>query len=78
MYFYLSIILLVLGLVLIASPDTILSQESEYQKTIRDNSKVLGATLLGASYYTYTISTSDDSPTTPYLPSYDEATSTEQ
>ena len=75
MYFYFSLALLALGLILILSPDSILSQESEYQKTIRENSKILGSVCVGAAYYTYTLSSSNDSITTPLLPSYDEATS---
>lgn len=78
MYFYLSIVLFALGLILIISPDTILSKNSEYYKNIHDNSKLLGASILAAAYYIYTISSSSEDPTTPYLPSYDEATSTEQ
>lgn len=74
MYIYLSIVLLALGLTLLMSPNTILSKDSEYQKMIHENNKLVGALCLGGAYYTYTLSTSTDSPTTPLLPSYDEAT----
>lgn len=75
MYFYLSIILLALGLLLILSPDSILLKESPTQQTIHENSKILGAVSIGLAYYTYTLSTSNSSATTPLLPTYEEVTS---
>jgi len=80
MYSFLSFALLALGLILLFSPDTILSKDSSYYKTINENSKMLAAACLAGAYYTYTLSTAqgESESASPLLPSYDEATTTSE
>ena len=74
MYQYLSISLFALGLILLFSPNTIISKESSYYQTISDNNTLLGFVSLFTAYYLYTLISTDSATSTPLLPSYEEAT----
>lgn len=71
--------MLALGLILLFSPDSIFSKDSEYFKTIHENNKIVATACLAAAYYFYTLTTSETPEgASPLLPSYDEATSTSE
>lgn len=74
MYNYLSLALFALGLILLFSPNSILSTSSTYYETLHENSKIIAIICLVASYYFYTL-TKKANDLSPLLPSYDEATS---
>lgn len=88
MYQIISLVLAALGVVLFIAPDYLLKDVQDSNlKMIRDYHQVVGAGLVGLTYYLYSTSEksndisstpSTPSETTVDLPSYEEVTSNEQ
>jgi hypothetical protein len=91
MHQIISLILAVLGFVLFFAPDYILdkSVQNSSLQTIREYHQIVGAGLIAAGYYVYTlqeqktqiqgaetsVASEPTTPSTPTPPSYEEATS---
>jgi hypothetical protein len=58
MYNYIAIALLILGLVLLFSVDSIIDKNTSNStlKTVRDNKNIVGACCVAGAYYSYTLS----------------------
>jgi len=58
MYNYIAIALLILGLVILFSVDSIIDKNTTNStlKSVRDNKNIVGACCVAGAYYTYTLS----------------------